>query len=624
MRNGFTGGGAGTGGSPPGDWSSLIDLLRARASEARPGADYVFLTDGEREDHRVTYVDLDLRAREIAASLQGLARPGDRALLLYPPGLEFMESFFGCLYAGVVAVPAYPPRPNRALERIASIGASAPPTLILTTASLAAKAGAWADRVPGFPAARCLATDEPSPGAADLWRPPEAAPGRLAFLQYTSGSTAAPKGVMVSHATLLDNQRQIQRAFRQTTDSVVVSWLPPYHDMGLIGALLQPLFVGGSCGLMPPAACLQTPLRWLQAISRYRATTSGGPDFAYALCVARTTPEQRRELDLSSWQVAFNGAEPVRAATLARFTEAFGPCGFRPEAFFPCYGLAEATLMVTAAAGARTVSVSGAELQRHRVVPEEDGEGARRRVGCGRAGETARIAIADPETRLPVSSGGVGEIWLQGPSVAGGYWGQPEASRETFEARLAGEDGTFLRTGDLGFVLDGELFVTGRLKDLVIIRGRNHYPQDLELTAERGHPALRPDCGAAFSVTVDGEERLVIVQEIDRRREAEAAEAAEGIRDRILGEHDLNPFEVVVIRAGSIPKTSSGKIQRGACRDRYLRDGMEARARRRAGDLETARLAEEDVEDLASGEEPPAALMEALRGAVAGVLRRRA
>jgi acyl-CoA synthetase (AMP-forming)/AMP-acid ligase II len=396
-------------------------------------------------------------------------------------------------------VPAYPPRLHRRDDRLEEIVRDARPRFVLTTAALLSRLGEPAER-PGD--ALWIAIDAIPDALAEFWRAPDLGSGDLAFLQYTSGSTASPKGVMVTHGNLLDNEERIRRAFRQSEESVVVGWLPLYHDMGLIGNVLQPLWSGGRCILMSPGAFLQRPARWLEAISRYRATTSGGPSFAYDLCVRRVGPEQRAGLDLSSWQVAFNGAEPVRRATMERFAEAFAPCGFRREAFIPCYGLAEATLLVTA--GRVTAVADGSDRS----------DGSVRStavVSCGSVPEGeeggSELRIVEPETGRACGAGEEGEIWVAGPSVAAGYWNRPEETREVFGA-MAGGEGPFLRTGDLGFLRHGELFVTGRIKDLIILRGRNHYPQDLELTAERAHAALRPGGSAAFSVEGEDEEQL--------------------------------------------------------------------------------------------------------------------
>jgi amino acid adenylation domain-containing protein len=419
-----------------------------------------------------------------------------------------------------------------------------------------------------------LTTDRLGEGLEEAWREPGVGGDALAFLQYTSGSTAAPKGVMLTHSNLLHNEELIRHAFRQSAESVIVGWLPLYHDMGLIGNVLQPLYLGARCVLMSPVSFLQQPLRWLRAVSNYRGTTSGGPNFAYDLCVRKIPEAQRAGLDLSSWSVAFNGAEPIRRETLESFAGAFAPHGFRREAFSPCYGLAEATLIVSGGSQSPAPVVRHVEakaLEAHRVVEAARGEDERALVGCGGALPDQRIAVVDWATLKECAPGAVGEIWVSGPSVAQGYWGHPEESERTFAARLADTgEGPFLRTGDLGFMHEGELFVTGRLKDLIIIRGRNHYPQDIELTAEQSHRALRPGCGAAFAVADGGEERLVVVQEVDHRQGLDAAEVCEAINRAVAEEHEIQAHAVVLVRAGTIPKTSSGKIQRNACREAYL------------------------------------------------------
>ncbi|MEA2603212.1 MAG: hypothetical protein QOF89_4204 [Acidobacteriota bacterium] len=551
-----------------------MEVLRERASAAGPWRVYTFLGDGENESAMLTCGELDVRARAVASRLQARGLAGERVLLLYPPGLDYIAAFWGCLYAAVVAVPAYPPSANRGHSRVEAMAADAGARAALTTGSLARRLGRRlaASDLGGL---EWIVTDDLDSGEGARWHDPGVTADSLAFLQYTSGSTSTPKGVMVRHGNLLENERSIRLAFGQSAASVIVGWLPLYHDMGLIGNVLQPLLIGASCILMPPLAFLERPLRWLSAISRYRATTSGGPNFAYELCVRKISPEDRAGLDLSCWSSAFNGAEPVRGETLDRFSAAFAPCGFRRQAFYPCYGLAEATLFVSGGApGAEPVvrHVAASALERHRVATVEAANPeARQVVGCGHAWGGAEVRIVDPEAVLERPAGGVGEIWVAGPSVAGGYWNRPEETERTFRAALAGVDGRlFLRTGDLGFLLGGELFVTGRLKDLIIIRGRNHYPQDVELTAQRSHPALRPRGGAAFSVEADGEERLVVVHELERHREGEAEAAARSVRQAIAEEHDAQVHEVVLVAAGGVPLTSSGKVRRQACRDDYL------------------------------------------------------
>ncbi len=426
-------------------------------------------------------------------------------------------------------------------------------------------------------ALRWLAIEALPDDTMERWRESAVTGETLAFLQYTSGSTAAPKGVMLSHHNLLHNLDLVYRRFGHTPRSHVVSWLPPYHDMGLIGALLQPLYGGFSATLLAPAAFLRSPYRWLDTISRAEGVvTSGAPNFAYDLCVRTITPEQRATLDLSRWAVAFNGAEPIRSETLERFVDTFAPHGFRCEALYPTYGLAEATLMVSGGSPAAAPVVrryDAKPLGRGRVVaasPEDTR--ARALVGCGAAPLDRSIVIVDPTTSTECTPGHVGEIWLTGPSVAQGYWRRPDETDAIFRAYLKdGGEGPFLRTGDLGFVDDSELFVTGRLDDLVVIRGRNHYPQDIELTVERCHAALRPGHGAAFTVSTDGEERLVVVQELERAdRRANVAALARAIRAAVAEQHGVRVGVVVLARPGGVPMTSSGKVRRRACRQAYL------------------------------------------------------
>jgi amino acid adenylation domain-containing protein len=563
--------------------STLVELLRLRAEHQAGNIAYTFLTDGEREEFNLTYRELDQRARAVARMLQGCGAAGRNVLLLYPQGLEYVAAFFGCLYAQAVAVPIYQPRPKRTLSRLLSIAADSCPSVALTTEAIWSRLNPLITQAPELQRLSWQTTDNLSSELAHEWEPPQLSGETLALLQYTSGSTSDPKGVMVSHSNLLHNEAMIQRVFGQSVDSLIVGWLPLYHDMGLIGNVIQPLYVGARCVLMSPASFLQRPLRWVQAISHYRATTSGGPNFAYELCARKITAEQRETLDLSRWKVAFNGSEPVRAETLKLFAETFESCGFRREAFSPCYGLAEATLLVSGKVKGNSPvlkKVRAAELAAHRVVDATaESEDATTLVGCGRALENQRILIVNPERLTECAAGEVGEIWVNGPGVARGYWNRPDETAETFGGRLADSGaGPFLRTGDLGFLEDGELFVTGRRKDLIIIRGLNHYPQDIELTVERSHPALRAGCGAAFSVEVAGRERLVLVQEIEHRQRPDFTEVMGDIRQAVAEEHEAQAHAVVLIKPHTIPKTSSGKIQRHACRAAFIMGTLDVAA----------------------------------------------
>ncbi|HEU4506949.1 MAG TPA: amino acid adenylation domain-containing protein [Pyrinomonadaceae bacterium] len=574
--------------------ATLVELLRDRALGDPARQAYTFLTDGDLHEVHLTCAQLDQRARAIAASLQAAGAKGERVLLLYPPGLEYIAAFFGCLYAGAVAVPVYPPRMNQNLVRLESIIEDSQPALTLTTSLSLSRSSNQFDKTSTLQKLRYLATDTLDDKLAGQWQDPNVTAEHLAFLQYTSGSTSEPKGVMVSHANLLANAQMMRQACSHPDDAVFVNWLPLYHDMGLIGNVLQSLFFGATCVIMSPASFLQQPFRWLNAISRYRAHTSGGPNFAYDLCVRRISAAERATLDLSSWKVAFNGAEPVSRDTLDRFAKTFATCGFRREAFYPCYGLAEATLFVSGSSKESAPAIKAVRsdaLKQNRVITQPDGDAnSQVLVSCGQTLPQNKIVITNPETLLPCPPDEVGEIWLSGPSVARGYWNRPEENELCFNAYHAGVgDGPYLRTGDLGFLDGGELFIAGRLKDLIIIRGLNHYPQDIEQTVQRCSPALRPGCGAAFSINVAGEERVVLVNEVTpRHKDFDLPAIVESIREAVALEHDLQVYSVVLIAAGSIPKTSSGKIRRRACREAFINGSLEV--------LESDTLAEADAQ----------------------------
>ena len=464
---------------------------------------FVFLNSRLEEAETLTFGALDARARALAAVLQDRTVPGERALLVFPPGIEFVVALFGCFYARVVAVPVPAPRTanrdTQMLDRLINVAADCRPSLILTSATLSDVLGSIAPDTP------CLATDMVSPMLACGWSESIPAAGELALLQYTSGSTGTPKGVKVSYANLNANLSAIHQIIGHDRNGPVISWLPHYHDMGLIGNTIYPLALGAACYTMAPSTFLQRPIRWLQAISRYRATTSGGPNFAYEHCARRITPEERAKLDLSNWEVAFNGAEPVRKGTLDSFVEAFAPQGFRRSTFLPCYGLAESTLIVAGVHRdeepvVRLADPMGIATGMIRAA-ERDGTPL---VGCGRPAPGHHIVIASPDTHTALAAGCIGEIWISGPSVSAGYWGQD--GEETFFATASDAPANrFLRTGDLGVLWDEELYVVGRLKDLIIIDGRNHHPEDIEVTVEGAHPAFRPGSCAAFAIDAAGQ-----------------------------------------------------------------------------------------------------------------------
>ncbi len=573
---------------------TLIDVLGQRALERPAQEAYTFLVDGESETATLTFGQLDARARAIAALLKSVEAAGENVLVLYPHGLDYISAFVGCLYARAVAVPVPPPRFNRKMERLTTIAADSCARIALTTRSILDKIETLSENAPELGSLLWLATDDIDIQQADGWERPSVSGNTLAFLQYTSGSTTAPRGVMVTHENLLRNEKLIQQSFNQTDQSVIFSWLPLYHDMGLIGGVLQPLYLGARCILMSPFAFLQRPLRWLQAISHYRVTTSGGPDFAYDLCARKAAEQDCSGLDLSSWTVAFNGSEPIRPETIDKFTEAFRGSGFRRESFFPCYGLAEATLLVSGGGTASqplVKSVQAEALKSHRIVDMDAGQpDCRSLVSSGRIGSSNKVVIADPDSLTLCPQDRVGEIWVCGPSITKGYYNRPQETRQTFQAYLAdAAQGPFLRTGDLGFIRDGALFVTGRLKDLMIIRGQNYYPQDVEATIQRNSFVLRQNCGAAFSIEVNGQERLVIVQEVETRREQNLDEVIALIRQSVAEDHQLPPYAITLIKTGSLPRTSSGKVRRQTCRAQFLDGQLKVLAEWREPAIQTSR-----------------------------------
>jgi acyl-CoA synthetase (AMP-forming)/AMP-acid ligase II len=540
--------------------STLLDMLRTRAAGQPDDLAYTFLGDGENPVDELTWLLLDRSARAIAATLQGQLQSGDRALLIYPPGLSFIAGFFGCIYAGVLAVPVMPPHGNRAsrgADRLAAIVADSDARCVLTSSDLRERLLDAVD-----PRMVRIITDGVPYEAAAAWREPEIDGETIAFLQYTSGSTAMPRGVMVSHGNLLHNLSMTFHLGGSGADTVAVSWLPVTHDMGLIEGILQPAFSGCPMYLMSPAAFLQRPVRWLRAISTYSATRTGGPNFAYDIAASRVAEADRQGLDLRTWRIAFNGAEPVRHDTMAAFSALYAPHGFRPDTFKPCYGLAESTLFVT---GGHWTGASA-------------NDGADGSVSCGRPAEDMTVRIVDPVTRAVCGEGEPGEIQVAGPSVAHGYWNRPLESSRVF---AVDKGRRWLTTGDLGSLQNGELHVTGRIKDLLIVRGVKHFPHDLERTAERRHRGVRTGGVAAVAVGshVRGD-RVALIAEIDPREVvAERREhLIRELRQAIAEEHGIQLYGVALVPPGTVPKTTSGKLQRFLCRDAWMNDTLGALA----------------------------------------------
>lgn len=550
--------------------SSMVEMFRGTLTAREDGSIYRFLDDGEGPPNPLLDRELDRRARALAVALVARFRPGDRVILACPSGPDYLIAFIGCLYAGLVAVPAYPVEGGnaaRSLTKLQGIARDCQAVAILVTRTSPEQDATYAT-IPVLAELPRIGVQQVTADPDD-WREPDVDEDDVAFLQYTSGSTGQPKGVMVTHGNLLANLACIDRTFfpPEVEGRHLVSWLPPFHDMGLIGGLLEPAFGGFPVTVMDPMSFLKRPVRWLRAVSETRATVSGGPNFAYELCLAKVTPADVAQLDLSNWEVAFNGAEPVKAGTIERFTKFFAPAGFRPSTFFPCYGLAENTLMATASRRGEGPVTSRFDPSRLEDGQAEASEEGRELVSSGVVGAGGELAIVDPDTARRQPDGQIGEIWLHGPCVARGYWGRPAAE---FTSRIDGDERTWFRTGDLGFVLDGELYVTGRIKDLIIVNGRNIHAHDIEHSLAGAHPLLRQGV-AVCQIVEDGSGRLLVVNEVLRAPTPEqAAEIVTAIRRVVSREHDLTVDEIVLVRRGGILKTSSGKTRRKAIARAFL------------------------------------------------------
>lgn len=581
---------------------TLVDLLCQQAARYHDKVAFSFSYNGDDEERsQLTYRELDVKARAIAAQLQQQGATGQRVLVFCRPGLDGIAGFFGCLYAGAVAVPVH----QRLAPRLSSVVPDARASFALAAASTQANIKAAVDLLTGGEL-RWLVTDEPAENP-ESWVSPDVDARTTAMMQYTSGSTRSPNGVVLTHRNLLHNLEAIHQTWPGDENEIAVYWLPHHHDMGLIGGVLEMLYLGCTTVLMSPSAFIQRPMRWLEAMSLHRGTFTTAPNFAYNLCVESSTEKERAALDLSHWSTAMNGAEPVQAATMRAFADAFAVARFRADVFMPVYGLAEATLLVSGGSdGAVPVveHIDRGALGEGRVADAApDHPGAVELVGCGRPRGGQQVIVVDPETRQRCGIDEVGEIWIAGSSVAQGYWGKPVESEQTFSAFVSDTgEGPFLRTGDLGFLRGGELFITGRCKDLIVIRGANYYPNDIELTVQDCHSAFPSGRGAAFAITAEpnAAEQLVVVQELDRRvGEVNLDEMVDAIQAAITEHHGIQADSIILVEPMGIPTTSSGKIQRGACRQQFLDRDLQTLAewyaplpRGRAGNPEVAKVTE--------------------------------
>ena len=572
---------------------TLPEILQTRAEHTPDHTAFIFLRDGEDDEERISYKILDDAARTIAHHLIEKNLQGERALMLFPPGLEFVKALYGCFYAGVIAVPAYPPRKNRSLDRIKTIVTDSGASVVLSLTDiyqsfersfsdvLELKQLIWMiTDLPDNSNVRSINPQIDQSSNLPIFQSPN--PSDIALLQYTSGSTGQPKGVMVTHRNIIRNVEFIRQSFELSRESISVTWLPSFHDMGLIDGVIEPVYTGFPGVLIPPVAFLQKPVRWLKAISKYRGTHGGGPNFAFDLCVNGISGEEKQGIDLSSMDTLYCGAEPIRKTTFERFRSVYKDYGFSSKALYPCYGMAETTLITSgprAGRGPVYLGISGNALEQNRVIPVPDSEpDVRYLVGIGYPWLDTKVKIVNPETLLLCQDHEVGEIWVSGSVVTAGYWNKKEETEKTFSAHINDDVSiSYLRTGDLGFFHEGELYISGRLKDLVIIYGRNYYPQDIEYLAESSHPALRANSSASFSVDVEDEEKLVIVVEVERTaiRNLDITAVCDAIRQRIAEELELEVYAILLLRTASILKTSSGKIQRKACKEGFIHKTLE-------------------------------------------------
>ncbi|CAM4361382.1 fatty acyl-AMP ligase, partial [Deinococcus marmoris] len=556
-------------------WSTLVDLLTERA-RTTPGDGLIYLADGETQEVQLSHQTLHEQAHLLAAQLQQRHNPGDRVILIFGEGIDIIPAFFGVLYAGMVAVPLMPPRPGQPTDDLFTLMADAQPSVLLTTTGFGHVLKPMLDASDAGQSLPILFTDAPAPAGVPRWRPPTIFGESLAALLYTSGSTSLPRGVMMTHGHLLRRLAGLTTFMASIdTSGATVNWLPLQHLMGLLGSVLQPMYMEIQAVVLPTSKVIERPVRWLQAMSRFRACSSGAPNFAFQMCVDRIEPQDRQGLDLSGWKIAVLSTEAIRTETLDQFAETYAPFGFRRGAYYTAYGLSEGAGTFSQQSQTQqplTLCVDAGALEQGQGRVDRSGMG-RVLVGCGQPLPGQDIVIVDPDTAQRRSENQVGEIWIRGPQVADGYWHQPEATALTFQAHLSSGEGPYLRSGDLGFFHEQELYVAGRLKEMLIVRGKNLYAVDLERAAETAHPALLPASSAAFSVPVEGEEQLVLVHEVRPDQTGiDIEEVASAIR-RLIGERYLLPVHsVVLIEAGSLPRTDTGKIRRAHARTLFLRE----------------------------------------------------
>lgn len=561
--------------------ASFVDILQTRVRELGDRDSFIFLSETSPAEVKMTYAELDVRARQIGALLQRLGAVGERVLILLNTSREYVEAFYGCMYAGAIGVPAFPPMPaSRIGDRLVGIVEDSGAKFALVDTAMMNAKEEILKTTPSLSSVRWIAVDQVASGTESFWEPPRLSRESLCFLQYTSGSTGNPRGVMISHGNMISNTKIIYGAMGIKPQDRSLFWLPIYHDMGLISGVVLPVIGAFQSVLCPPTWFIRKPERWVETISKYRIALSGAPNFAFELCSRRVAggapvPEG---FDLSSWRIAFNGAEPIRADTLRRFAKTFEKYNFRAEQLHPCYGMAEATLMVSAGRVGlppETRLLDRDALAANRVVFTTKDRPHVEVVASGAPRPEIDIRTVNIETKTEAGPDEIGEIWLAGPTMSKGYWNRPEENVEKFGAKLPNSDTQYFRTGDTGFIRDGLHFIVGRIKEVLIIRGKNHHPYDIERTVEAAHPGLKGCVSAAFSIDADNEEKLVIVLEVPKE-DVRAADVLEPIRRAIVEVHDLKLHALTLINRGSLPRTSSGKIMRLKTRSLFSTGELQA------------------------------------------------